>query len=102
MRARSCKGHPGIDIEATADDGTTIAGELKTNKPVQPGFGAQQRTMILKDLARLSMSSADYRFMFVTDPETDRTLSGRTFAARAPGVELVNLVTGETSIFPSA
>jgi hypothetical protein len=96
------QGAAGIDIEATADDGTTIAGELKTTKPVQPGFGAQQRTMILKDLARLSTSSADYRFMFVTDPETYRTLSGRSFAARAPGVELVNLVTGETFTFPAA
>jgi hypothetical protein len=96
------QGASGIDIEATAGNGSRVAGELKTNKPYQPGFGAQQRTMILKDLARLAASPADYRFMFVTDPEAYRTLSGRSFAARAPGVELVNLVTGETFTFPAA
>jgi hypothetical protein len=70
-----------------------VVGELKTTKPYQPGFGAAQRTHILKDLARLATSSADHRFMFVVDPNAYRTLCTRSFASRAPGVEVVDLIT---------
>jgi hypothetical protein len=41
-----------MDIEAITLDGLIIVGELKTTEPYQPGFGAQQRTMIMKDLDR--------------------------------------------------
>jgi hypothetical protein len=90
------QGAPGIDIEATTTDGRTIAGELKTTTPYQPGFGAAQRTSILKDINRLAQTRADYRFMFVVDGDSYRTICGKPFASRMPGVEVVNLATKET------
>jgi len=86
------QGAPGIDIEAKTADGKTIIGELKTTKPYQPGFGAAQRTSIIKDLDRLSRTIADYRFMFVTDDEAFLALSGNSFKSRLNGIELVNLI----------
>jgi hypothetical protein len=71
-----------MDIEARTVDGLVIVGELKTTKPYQPGFGAQQRTMILKDLDRLQSTVADYRLMFVTDSEAFRTLERSSPPAR--------------------
>ncbi|MBX3514560.1 MAG: hypothetical protein KIT15_04685 [Xanthobacteraceae bacterium] len=85
------QGAPGIDIEAKTSDGKVIVGELKTTKPYQPGFGAAQRTSIIKDLDRLSRTKADYRFMFVTDEEAFLALSGSSFRSRLEGIELVNL-----------
>lgn len=94
--AGKAQGAAGVDIEAVTLDGRAIIGELKTTKPYQPGFGAQQRTMMLKDLQRLAASSAPHRFMFVTDPDAFAALCKPTFARRAPGVEIVDLVTGRT------
>jgi hypothetical protein len=48
-----------VRLRAQTSDGRKIIGELKTTKPYQPGFGAQQRSMILKDLARLATLPAD-------------------------------------------
>jgi hypothetical protein len=95
------QGASGIDIEAQTSKGRKIVGELKTTKPYQPGFGAQQRSMILKDLARLATSQADYRFMFVTDPDAFATLCKPTWAARSRGVEIVDLVANQTFLCPT-
>jgi hypothetical protein len=89
------QGASGIDIAALTADGKIVVGELKTTKPYQPGFGAAQRTSVLKDLARLATTTADHRFMFVVDPDAYRALGRRNFASKAPGVEVVDLVTGE-------
>ncbi len=87
------QGAPGADVEASAADGRTIIGELKTTKPYQPGFGAAQRTAMLKDLSRLANSDADIRIMFVTDREAyDAIRDRRAFSSAAPGVLLVDLV----------
>jgi hypothetical protein len=72
--AAKAQGAPGVDIEARTADGKTVIGELKTTKPYQPGFGAAQRTTIIKDLTRLAAATADHRFMFVTDADTFTTL----------------------------
>ena len=48
------QGASGEDIVATTADGRKIIGELKTTKPYQPGFGAAQRTAMLKDLWQVS------------------------------------------------
>jgi hypothetical protein len=90
------QGASGIDIETCSSEGQTIVGEIKTTTPYQPGFGAQQQKEIKKDLKRLEASSADYRFMFVTDPDTFRTLCKPVWAARSPGIELVDLITKQT------
>jgi hypothetical protein len=98
--AAKAQGASGIDIEARTPDGQSVIGELKTTKPYQPGFGAQQRTMMIKDLARLAAARADHRLMFVTDPESFATLCKPSWAARAPGVEIVDLATGRTFLCP--
>jgi hypothetical protein len=92
------QGASGVDIEAQTPDGKLVIGELKTTKPYQPGFGAAQRTSILKDLSRLSTSKADHRFMFVVDPEAYRILCSRGFASRAPGIEVVDVLTRRSFI----
>jgi hypothetical protein len=91
------QGAPGIDVEARTADGLVVVGELKTTKPYQPGFGAQQRTQILKDLDRLQKTPADHRIMFVTDPDAYQTLLGGFFAVRAPDIEVVDIVTRRSS-----
>jgi hypothetical protein len=96
------QGASGVDIEASTPEGRRIVGELKTTKPYQPGFGAAQRTSIIKDLARLAASTADHRFMFVVDVDAYSALCRPAFAGRAPGVEIVDLVSGKTFICPAA
>lgn len=100
--AGKAQGAAGVDIDARTADGQTIEGELKTTTPYQPGFGAKQKETIAKDLARLSASAADHRLMFVTDPDTFAVLCRPAWAARAPGVEIVDLVTGRTFACPGS
>jgi hypothetical protein len=95
------QGASGIDVEASTPDGRRIVGELKTTKPYQPGFGAAQRTSIIKDLDRLAASSADHRFMFVVDADAYSALCRPALASRAPGIEIVDLVSGKTFICDS-
>jgi len=95
--AQKAQGAPGVDIEVRTPDGLEIIAEIKTTKPYQPGFGANQKITILKDLNRLSSLPADHRIMFVTDQESFRTLCGANYRARFANVEVVNLLTGETS-----
>jgi hypothetical protein len=96
---RKAQGAPGIDVEAQTADGKTIIGELKTTKPYQPGFGAAQRTSILKDIKRLAGSKADHRFMFVVDPDAYKALSHSSFATQAPGIEVVDLVLQKSFVY---
>lgn len=90
------QGSSGVDIRARTPGGQTIVGEIKTTKPYQPGFGAAQRTSMLKDLARLAASTATHRIMFVIDPDAFAALCKPTFSSRAPGVEIVDLLTRRT------
>jgi hypothetical protein len=92
------QGASGVDIEASTPDGLSIVGELKTTKPYQPGFGAAQRTQIIKDLNRLAAYKADHRFMFVVDVDAYSALCRPALASRAPGVEIVDLVSGATFV----
>jgi hypothetical protein len=92
------QGAAGADVQARTPDGKRIIGEIKTTTPYQPGFGAAQRSMMLKDLARLAASNADYRFMFVVDTDSYKSLCGKKFASKAAGVELVNLVTEQSCV----
>lgn len=65
--AAKAQGAPGIDIEFCTPDGKRIAAEIKTTYPYQPGFGAQQRAMISKDIDKLKKSTADVKFLFLTE-----------------------------------
>ncbi|WP_133614938.1 hypothetical protein [Dongia mobilis] len=98
--AGKAQGASGVDIEAVSADGLSIVGELKTTKPYQPGFGAAQRTQIIKDLTRLAAYKADYRFMFVVDEDAFAALCRPSLSGRAPGVEVVDLVTGKSFVCP--
>ena len=96
------QGASGADVEATAEDGRVIVGELKTTKPYQLGFGAAQRTAMLKDLSRLANSNADIRIMFGTDRDAyDAIRDRRAFSSSAPGVLLVDLVSPRKCILGS-
>lgn len=90
------QGAPGIDIEAKTPSGKTIIGELKTTRPYQPGFGAAQRTSILKDMTRLETTAADFKFMFVTDSDAFAILTSGRFKADFKTVEIVNLIAWHT------
>jgi hypothetical protein len=46
----------------------------------------------------VSRRGADHRFMFVVDPDAYRALCWKSFASKAPRVEVVDLVTGENFI----
>lgn len=100
--ARKPQGAPGIDIDCTLPDGRRIVGEIKTTRPYQMGFGAAQKREITKDLLRLATTKATHRFMFVTDADSFRTLCRPAFARLAPGIEIVDLVTGHTFACPRA
>jgi hypothetical protein len=93
--ADKAQGAPGRDIDARAPDGTSIHCEIKTTRPYQPGFGAQQKHEIIKDLKKLAGSSADHKLMMVTDNDSFATLCKTFYASHAPAVEIVNLLTGE-------
>lgn len=95
--AQKAQGAPGIDIEIRTPGGLAIIAEIKTTKPYQPGFGANQKMTILKDLNRLSSLTADHRIMFVTDDEAFRTLCGANYRSRFATIEIVNLLTSESS-----
>jgi hypothetical protein len=41
---------------------------------------------------------AHYRFMFVIDPDAYRALCSKTYSSKAIGVEIIDLITGETFI----
>jgi hypothetical protein len=94
------QGASGVDVSAKTPEGKTVVGEIKTTTPYQPGFGAAQRIAILKDLARLANSAANHRLMLVVDPESFATLRSSRFAGKAPGVEVINLVSGEGFTLP--
>jgi hypothetical protein len=96
------QGASGPDVDCALPDGKRVVGEIKTTKPYQAGFGAAQKKEIRKDLMRLANSDAQHRFMFVTDTESYRTICGKAFAAGVPGVEVVNVVTGDSYVCPVA
>lgn len=64
--AEKPQGAPGIDIDCTTPAGERIVGEIKTTVPYQAvDFGAQQAAMFKKDFAKLTTTSAKYRYLFV-------------------------------------
>jgi hypothetical protein len=65
--AAKAQGAPGIDIEVRTPDGKRIAAEVKTTFPYQAAFGAKQREMISKDIAKLKESNADTKFLLLTE-----------------------------------
>lgn len=93
--AEKPQGAPGIDIELQLPDGKRLAAEIKTTVPYQANdFGAQQAASFKKDFAKLSLASADHKFLFVTDARAYSALLKPKYLKFIPGVSIVNLVTG--------
>lgn len=90
------QGAPGPDIGIELPDGRFVHCEIKTTKPYQPGFGAQHKAMIKKDLIKLTDSKSDLKFMMVTDQNAYETLIGPSYSNLAKGIVIVNLLDGET------
>ena len=82
------EGQSGLDIEVE-----DIAGEIKTTIPYHDkDFGANQKTHILKDLERLELSSANYKYFFVIDSRTEKILKQK-YSKKYPSVRIINLLT---------
>ena len=94
------QGAAGLDIDERTIDGARVVAEIKTTVPTEENaLGAQQKTMIAKDIAKLNAADADHKFFFVTDPSTFDLVVTR-YAATLPGVKFVLLTTGEE--YPSS
>ena len=86
---------PGLDIDATTNDGKRIVGEVKTVFPYQvQDFGSQQRKSIMTDLEKLATARADFKYMFVSEIQTFEVLV-RKYGKRLEGINLVLLVNGK-------
>ncbi len=88
------QGASGIDVEFHTPDGKRIAAEIKTTFPYQPGFGAKQREMISKDIDKLKKSSADVKFLFLTEELSFESVK-KVRAWTGAGVRVVLLPGGE-------
>jgi hypothetical protein len=94
--AEKAQGAPGPDIDVVTPGGKRIVCELKTTKPYQKGFGAQQKKEMWKDLHKLRDCGADYKFMMVTNGDAFSSLCNKVYAIRADGIEIVDLIGGRT------
>lgn len=72
----SCERHQnasGLDVQCQTSQGKSIIAEIKTTVPSQGRrLGAVQVKNIRKDLERLSAQTADFKYFFVVNPETQR------------------------------
>lgn len=89
--AQKAQGAPGLDVDFRLSDGTRVVGEIKTTTPyLLTDFGAQQRTSMKKDLAKLQAADAGRKYFFVTDERTYDVLN-KKHAHDLVGIELVLL-----------
>ena len=92
--AEKPQGAPGIDINLETAEGLQIVAEIKTTVPYQESdFGAQQAASFKKDFAKLAVSEAKYKFLFVTDSVAFSVLQKDKYTKHMQGVCIVNLVT---------
>lgn len=83
---------PGPDIDAMTLDGDRVVAELKTTVPNRGNrFGANQTKEIKKDLTKLQMIEARYKFFFVTDRTAAEEI-GRVFEADLSEIMIICLV----------
>jgi hypothetical protein len=90
------QGAPGIDIDVRTSEGQHIVAEIKTTVPYKTSdFGASQADHFKKDFAKLTASSADHKFLFVTDSRAFAFLQKDKYRKLMPDVRVVHLVTRE-------
>jgi hypothetical protein len=89
------QGAPGIDIDVKSADGHRVVAEIKTTVPYQASdFGAQQAASFKKDFAKLAISDAVHKFLFVTDSVAFEALKRDKYTKLMPGVRIVHLASG--------
>ncbi|PYV39175.1 MAG: hypothetical protein DMG06_23910 [Acidobacteria bacterium] len=82
---------PDIHIRTGKDE---VILEIKTTWPYGVNdFGAAQKREFQKDFDKLNASTADYRFLFVTEERTFNLLRAK-YASKIPGVQIVDLMNG--------
>ncbi len=90
------QGAPGLDIEASTEDGKRVVGEVKTTIPYNGSdLGAAQQATFRKDFDKLRAATADHKYFFVTDGAVFRLMQQPRYARELPGITVVLLTTGE-------
>lgn len=94
--AEKPQGDPGIEIDCSTPTGQRVVGEIKTTAPYQiSDFGAQQAVAFRRNIAKLTASSAMFKYFFVTEPAAFHALKKPKYAKLMPGIRIVLLTTGE-------
>lgn len=82
---------PGPDIEVYTAEGKKIIAEIKSTIPYKDNdFGSQQIDSLRNDFSKLKKSSADYKYMFVTN-ESAYNILNKKYSAELDGIMLVLL-----------
>ena len=82
---------PGPDIEVYTVEGKKIIAEIKSTIPYKDNdFGSQQIDSLRNDFSKLKNSSADYKYMFVTN-ESAYNILNKKYSAELEGIMLVLL-----------
>ncbi|MDD7609431.1 MAG: NusA N-terminal domain-containing protein [Spirochaetales bacterium] len=82
---------PGPDIELYTAEGKKIIAEIKSTIPYKNNdFGSQQIDSLRNDFSKLKNSSADYKYMFVTN-ESAYNILNKKYSAELDGIMLVLL-----------
>lgn len=82
---------PGPDIEVYTAEGKKIIAEIKSTIPYKDNdFGSQQINSLRNDFSKLKNSSADYKYMFVTNESAYNILNIK-YSAELEGIMLVLL-----------
>lgn len=85
------QGASGLDIDERTTDGKRVIGEIKTTTPFQQNdFGAAQVKSFRADFAKLNLTPADYKFLFVTDKRAYDILK-RKYLRQIPEVDIILL-----------
>ena len=92
------QGASGLDVNILTTDGRRIIGEIKTVDPYNLNdFGAQQRDTFQKDFDKLSKTTADHKYLFLTQPRAFEVIQ-RKYRQRLAGVTVVCLTDGREFI----
>ena len=82
---------PGPDIEVYTVEGKKIIAGIKSTIPYKDNdFGSQQINSLRNDFSKLKNSSADYKYMFVTN-ESAYNILNKKYSAELEGIMLVLL-----------
>lgn len=85
------QGASGLDVDEQTVDGRRVIAEVKTTTPFKENdFGAAQISSFRKDFTKLTSTSADFKFLFVTNSLAFDVLQCK-YAKLIPDVSIVLL-----------